>query len=329
MMGTSIVTETAKESKTDLAFVTYDYAFEQWLIRHDKSENTARLYLTGLDDFRTWFERKLGKSLDPALITPLDVRAYRRYLVEERRLKPNSVNSYLAALRAFCQWAMDQELIQGDPTSGIKGVKIEDLAPRWLDRQEQYRLLRAAEERVQIGDVKAGGDTSAPAYIRPRRDRAIVVLMLNTGLRLSEVAALRLDDVEIKPRSGKVIVRSGKGRKSRTVKLNKDARKALSAWLEVRPEIEGEDAIFISQKGSAMAARSIARRVKHIGRKAGVDLTPHMLRHSLGKNMVDSGTPLDRVAKALGHANLDTTKRYTLPSEADMQTAMEKVAWSD
>ncbi|MBN1877502.1 MAG: tyrosine-type recombinase/integrase [Anaerolineae bacterium] len=327
MMSVTIVTEKQQESKV-LALVTYEDSFRGWLEEKDYSDCSVRLYLNGLNDFRQWFEDNRGLSLEPTLIVPLAVKGYRRYLLEDRKLAPRSVNSYLAAVRSFCRWAMDAELLAGDPSSGIKGVKITDIAPRWLSQQEQYKILTAAQERVQIAELKAGDEVSTPGLLRARRDRAIIVLMLNTGLRLSEVAGLRTSDITVKPRSGSVKV-VGKGQKARTVPLNKDAREALSAWVAVRPESE-DDSLFTSQKGNGpLGARAIARRVEYIGKRAGVEITPHMLRHSLAKNMVDEGVSLDRVGMALGHASLDTTKRYTLPSEADMQSALERVAWSD
>jgi len=329
-MDNFIVTETAVESKTQTLVVsTYDEAFEQWLLEKDRSERTARLYMTGLRDFREWFERKTGDMLNPAMVTPLDVRSYRRYLTDDRKLKARSINSYLAAVRAFCRWAMDKGLAMGDPSSGIKGIEIEEQSPRWLSKQEQYALLRAAQKEVQIGDLRAGGDKAAPGYVWPRRDRAIVVLMLNTGLRLSEVAALDMDDVMIRPRSGQVTVRMGKGRKTRMVRLNADVREALDEWIATRPETD-DAALFLSQKGKArLTARAIARRVAEVGTQAQLSVSPHMLRHSLAKNMVDEGISLDQVGMALGHKSLDTTKRYTMPSVADMQIAMERVAWRD
>lgn len=329
-MDTSIVNETRVESKT-FVVATYDGAFERWLIEKDHSERTSRLYMIGLRDFSAWFERKNSEVLSPAAITPLDVISYRRYLADERRLKSRSVNSYLAAVRAFCRWAMDKGLIMGDPSSGIKGIKLaeSETTPRWLTRQEQYALLRAALKEVQQGDLRARDDKSAPGYVWPRRDRAIIVLMLNSGLRLSEITALDVDDLVIRPRSGEVTVRMGKGRKTRTVRLNRDARAAVQEWLDVRPA--GDDkAVFISQKGKKrLTARAIARRVEEIGMQAGLNITPHQLRHSLAKNMVDEGISLDQVRMALGHESMDTTKRYTMPSDSDMQTAMERVAWRD
>lgn len=333
-MGNLIVTETIVESKpqqsSNLVLATYEDIFAGWLENQDRSERTIRLYRTGLTDFRAWFERVRGKDLDPALITPLDVRAYRRYLQDDRQVKPATTNSYLAAVRAFCRWATDTGLAAGDPSSGIKGIKIVEQSPRWLTHQEQYKVLNAAQERVQLAGLKFANDATAPGIVRARRDQAIVVLMLNTGLRLSEVANLRVRDILIRPRSGTVTVTSGKGNKSRVVPLNLDAREVLSSWLEVRGECDESDPLFTSQKGGeGLTARAIARRVEYIGTCANVNITPHMLRHSLAKNLVDENVPLDRVGGLLGHESLDTTRRYTMPSQADLQAAVERVAWRD
>ncbi len=331
MSTRSIPQADVQRKQEQLVFVEQDFYLERflaWLVEQDRSENTVRSYGIGLRDFGAWFEQKTGNPLSPALITPLDVRTYRQYLLEERRLSAATINNYLAGLRAFCKWAVKLGHAEHDPTTGVKGLKQVAEAPRWLDRQEQYKLLRVAEQQVQLGDVRTGGDMAEPGSIWPRRDRAIIGLMLNAGLRLSEATALRLDDVIIRPRSGFVQVRKGKGRKARQVQLNADARKVLQEWLDVRPKSQSQR-FFLSQKGGGLTPRALASRVTTLGELAGLEITPHMLRHSLAKNMVDAGVSLDRVAKALGHSNLDTTKRYTTPSEADMQAEMEKVSWQD
>ncbi|MFP4344267.1 MAG: tyrosine-type recombinase/integrase [Anaerolineales bacterium] len=304
--------------------------FTASLRRKDRSERTVRAYAGAVADFRTWFEaHNPGQPCDPAHITPLDVRSYRTHLRDERRLSVNTVNSYLAGLRAFCKWAQGAGHAQHDPTSGIKSLKVQRSAPKWLEASDQYALLRAAEQAVQLGDLRAGGEADAPGAIWSRRDRALVVFMLNSGLRLSEVAALTLDDITIRPRSGWVDVRAGKGSKARRVELNKDARKALSEWLAVRPEEEGCAALWISQKGGALSKRALSGRITVLGEAAGLDIHPHTLRHSFAKNLVRAGVGLEVVADLLGHENLDTTRIYTTPSAADRQAAVEKVRWAD
>jgi site-specific recombinase XerD len=245
-------------------------AFVAWLREQDHSAATLRGYRIGVTTFQTWFEATTGQALNPALITPLDVRAFKAHL--QKTLKANSVNHYLAGLRAFCAWALATGRAEHNPVTNIKLVKQAERAPKWLTRQEQYALLRAVEQEVQLGELRAKGDASAPGAIWPKRDRAIIRLLLAAGLRLSEAAALRLADVEIKPRSGSVTVRS----------------------------------------------------------KAGLEgLHPHILRHSCAKNLVDQGIGIEKVAMILGHESLETTRLYTMPSEGDLQAAVEATCWED
>ena len=329
-MSTQSITETQQERKS-VEFVVADLLtqFQNALELEDKSAATIRAYTIGFTDFRDWFERTSGQELSPALITSLDVKAWRAYLGDDRRLSPATINNYLAGLRAFCAWAVQAGYTEHNPADSIKSIKTVEEAPKWLEKQEQFKLLRACEQEVQLGDIRAGGDMTAPGAIWPRRDRALISLLLNAGLRRAEAAALRLDDLTIRPRSGHVQVRRGKGRKARRVELNKDVRSALQSWLDVRPESKGQ-AVFISQKGGRLRARSIAGVVVKLAEKAGLeDVTPHTLRHTCAKNLVDAGVSLDRVANALGHASLDTTRRYTIPSTRDMQTEMERIAWTE
>jgi integrase/recombinase XerC len=303
-------------------------AFVTYLRAMDRSAATIRGYRIGVETFQTWFESTTGQALAPALITPLDVRAFKAHL--QTFLKANSVNHYLAGLRAFCAWALATGKAEHNPVTNIKLVKQADRAPKWLSRPEQYALLRATEQAVQLGELRAQGDATAPGAVWAKRDRAIVRLLMAAGLRLSEAAALQTGDVEIKARSGSVTVRSGKGNKRRVVPLNADARKALGEWLSVRPDGGAETALFVSQKGGALSARAMAEAVKNLGAKAGLEgLHPHLLRHSCAKNLVDQGIGIEKVAMILGHESLETTRLYTMPSEADLQAAVEATCWED
>ena len=125
-------------------------------------------------------------------------------------------------------------------------------------------------------------------------------------------------------RKGQVTVRS-KGTKVRTIPLNADIRKALREYLTKRPIVK-HDALFVNQKGEPLGRLGIEYQVATLGRLAGLErVTPHMLRHSFAKNLVDQSVSLDQVAMLLGHRSLTTTARYTQPSQQDLARAVEKL----
>ncbi len=299
-------------------------AFTTWLQEQDRSPHTVRAYTVALRDFSAWFTERTSKALAPAHITPLDVKTYRQHLVEARRRKPATVNNYLAGVRAYARWAKRTGLAEHNPTNGVKAIAQQDAAPRWLARPEQFALLRAIEEAVQLGELRAKGNVTHPALLWSRRDKALIVLLLNTGLRLAEAAALRLDAIELRERSGQVEV-IGKGRKARSVPLNRDARQALAAWLAVRPASEC-DALFLSQKGGALSARAMAFRVTALAERAGLkEVSPHTLRHSFATRFLQSGGDLATLASLLGHSSIATTTRYLHPDAARVQEMVEEL----
>ena len=285
--------------------------FEGHLAGEGKSAHTLRAYTRDLRLFAEWFQITNGKALTPEAITPIDVRQYRAHLLTVQGRKPATVNRKLASLSAFCTWARGEGLIAANPVEGVQQVGEVRPAPKWLDKNEQYALLRAVQERGRARDV------------------ALVTLMLHTGLRVSEVAALRASDVKISVRKGALIVRGGKGGKYRTVPLNADARKALEAYLEERPGIKDGDCLFLGQRGDALGTPGIYHLIGRYAYDARLEaVTPHSLRHTFGKNLVDAGVSLDRVAQLLGHESVDTTRIYTTPSEQDLQRDVEKLSLS-
>ena len=273
-----------------------------------KSPQTIKGYISDLRRFRDWFAQTNGEAFTPQGITLLDVRAYQSYLVTVTRFKPSTVNRRLAALAKYCRWAKAQGLIQGDPTDGVKGVSQVQAAPKALSSLELCRLLR---------EVHKGGKA---------RDIAILEVLANTGLRVGELAGLTLEDVEMSARKGRLTVRSGKGTKYRRVPLNADARRAIREYLEIRPNVE-DDHLFISQRGSGLTSSAIWRVVKKYGRRAGLEISPHTLRHTFGTRLVRSkGVDLVTVAVMMGHESVETTAIYTQPSEEDMAEAVETLS---
>jgi integrase/recombinase XerC len=292
--------------------------FERYLRDADRSPNTITGYLDDLRDFARWFEATNGEPLTPAAMTPTDVRAYRQHLLNERKLRPATINRRLATLSAYARWARTTGQIESDPTAKVQAVEEVASGPRWLDRKQRFALQRAIEQEQQIAEAWPGQRRS----LWRMRDVALMTLLLNTGLRVAEVAGLDVGDVVLKARSGKVTVQ-GKGTKVRAVPLNAEARAALELWQSLRP-VGDSPALFLSQQLTRMTTRSIERVVAEYGRRARIEgLTPHRLRHTFAKLLVDRGIPIDQVGILLGHANLNTTRIYTRPSEHDLEQAVE------
>jgi integrase/recombinase XerC len=141
--------------------------------------------------------------------------------------------------------------------------------------------------------------------------------MLHAGLRVSEVRALTRDDVELSERKGRVIVQHGKGNKYREVPLNKTIRKLLSSWLEMNPA----GPLFPNKKKgrTPITVRGIFTLVANYAYLAKLEaVSPHTMRHTFCKDLIDMGVSIDQVAMMAGHGNLNITKRYTTPSAADL-----------
>ena len=288
--------------------------FQRYLEGQGRAKNTVQGYLVDMGQFAGWFAATNGEALTPEGLTPIDVRLYRQFMQAEKA-RPATVNRRLAALRAFGSMLEGAGLAPANPAREVKGLKEQAGAPRWLDKRDQARLVRELERTVNAAHTD-------PARRQAARDRAVCLLMLNAGLRVGEVCALEAGDLDMGPRKGRLLVRGGKGGKDRRLPLNATARAALEAWLKARGEGGGE-AVFLGQRGEALTARAVERRLEEIGRRAGIDATPHTLRHSFAKNLVDAGVTLEKVAMLLGHERLDTTRRYITPGEEDLARAVE------
>jgi integrase/recombinase XerC len=288
-------------------------------LRKDHRPLTLETYARDLHAFADWFEQTNGYALTPATLTATDVSQYRDWLARHKAAAA-TVNRKLAALRAFGTWARNAGLIETNPADGITGAKKQKTSPKWLDRLEQAALLREVEKATQNG--------TALQKVRGMRDRALIFILLHAGLRVAELCALDLGDVKLGDRKGALRVRHGKGNKERDVPLNAKVREAVRAWQLKRPKAAETARLFTGLgSGQSLKVRMVQRLLAEYGRRAKLEhLTPHILRHTCAKNLVDKGVPLDQVAAILGHESLDTTKIYTAPSESDLQAAVDRTA---
>jgi integrase/recombinase XerC len=229
-------------------------------------------------------------------------RDFKRFLKAERGLGAASVNLGLAAVDHFYRHL-------GVGRANVRRETLPQSAPRALSADEQRLLLRAAE--------RAG-----------ERDRALVVLMSFAALRIGETVALDVEDVAISTRKGLVIVRSGKGDAYREVALNALVRAVVTEWVGQRATLDvpaAERALFVSRKGTRLSPRAADAAVRRVASDAGLKLSAHVLRHTCLTNLVRQGEDLVMVAEIAGHVRIETTRRYSLPSKADRQAAMERM----
>jgi site-specific recombinase XerC len=214
-----------------------------------------------------------------------------------------TVNKHLAALADFYVWRG-----LGQP-QGIKRHKVPRHAPKAMEPRAKLRYLRAVEDGPSA------------------RDRAIALLPLLAGTRVAEIAALDVGDVRLSARKGELHL-VGKGQKSRTVPAHPKLREALSEWLAERPSWPGSGstaALFVSRRGRRISVDAIHDAISGITSAAGLEdhVTVHTGRHTFGSELVRSGVDIVTVAELMGHADLETTRLYTQPSEADMQRAVD------
>ena len=193
------------------------------------------------------------------------------------------------------------------PTATVKGVPAAPRAPKSLPKRDVDRLIREAQ--------KAGN----------KRNLAILLTLRHTGLRVGELCSLRLADIHISERKGSVLVRSGKGDKDRTVRLNHDVREALESYLAVRPATQ-DDHLFIGQRGEPLQTDGVQLIIRKLAKRAGLEkVTPHVLRHSFAKHVLDAGEDLATVSRLLGHERLETTAIYTEPTARDLEEAVARL----
>lgn len=287
-------------------------SYHQYLESVGKSANTVKAYVADVHHFLKWWEQTAGDAFTPAAIDSGDIQDYRGFLLQRQR-KPATVNRRLRALQHFFKWAIRTEQVQLNPFDILERVAVkqqQQSAPHWLNKKEQAALRRAVAKAQNI------------------RDQAIIQTLLGTGVRVSELTSLTLGDIELSERKGSITV-VGKGMKARAIPLDKRTRQALGTYLGERlrqPALR--QAVFLGQRGP-LTDRAIEKLVEKYAYQAELsDCTPHTLRHTFAKNLLDSEDKpgLEIVAALLGHESLETTRIYTLPSQQDLERAVRSAA---
>ncbi len=300
--------------------VTWLNEFVADLKQADLSARTVSGYQDDLERFLRWFQQAKDAEVRLETLQAEDIIHYRQHLVRVDGLQPATVNRRLQALRRLGRWAVRRGLLDTNPAADINAVRVGAARqPRGLQEPEVHALLRVA---------------GASGHGLARRNYALMQLMIQTGLRVSEVASLRIADVVLRDRSGRVRVREGKGGKARDVPLNATARRALRRYLDTRGPAEAhgnpaaDEPLFASKRGTPATVRSIQAVIAALARRARITrikVSPHTLRHTFALNYLQHNPgKLVELADLLGHDSLDTTAIYTRPSVESLARDLER-----
>lgn len=293
-------------------------------LNRNLSRHTVRAYDSDLTQFIDHVALERGEKrvdLPPSAFDRTAIRSYLSTLHAQGQSRATAARK-LAAVRTFLRYLRREALIDDDPGAVVATPKREVRMPAHLSEAEMLHLLAAPSTDDALG----------------RRDRAILELFYASGLRLSELAGLGLDDVNL---SGRMVRVLGKGGKQRLVPFNHSTQSALRAWLgdrerlaqgasRVAPAGRGvrreADPLFVNYRGTRLSSRSIDRLVRRYvalcAERAGI--SPHALRHSFATHLLQRGADLRAIQELLGHARLSTTQRYTHVDAAQLLEVYQK-----
>ena len=265
--------------------------FEAYLkYERNCSSHTVRNYLS---DIRQYLAFLKARNIE---VTGVDRLTLRSWLADlQRSISKNSAGRKVASVRSFYRYLVRERVLESSPMEEVSSPKTEKRLPKFLSVDDVFRLMDSPKTDKKL----------------VTRDRAILELLYSSGLRVSELTGLDLDDLDL---NGGMVRVLGKGRKERMVPVGGMAEKALHAYMEARDSSGSEGAaLFLNYKGERLTPRSVARIVEKYLRRGGIAGTasPHTLRHSFATHLLDSGADLRGIQELLGHASLSTTQKYT------------------
>jgi site-specific recombinase XerD len=267
--------------------------FRRHLKRHNFSPHTVKYYLNIIKQYVIW----LDVPLEQATVEKVD--AYIDYL-HRKRMHPASINLYLVIIRVFYDYLRYEERVDlTNPVKRNRRLRVPKPLPRNLRDQEVERLF---------------------GVIKGKRDMAMFKLMLRCGLRVEEVSNLSLGDIDLKRR--RIIVQQGKGGKDRVVYISDDAHDALIAYLKFRSHHRVKKVFLVEKgtyKGQPISVRGIQKRIEYYGKKAGLKVSCHRLRHTMATQLLNAEAEVETIQDLLGHNWITTTQRYCKVSNLKVQ----------
>lgn len=278
--------------------------FERGLVGANNSEKTIRAYTDDIKQFIEWLKGIRVDWDSPQRFTRIDIVEFLSTLSSRGFSGVTRVRK-LAALRKFFSFMKDNNFIAGNPVNTVKSPVKEEKDPPILYKNEYKALL-----------FEASGDP---------RDYAILQTFLQTGIRVSELVNLKLEDIDLINKL--LIVRQGKGKKDRTIPLEDQALGAISKYLETRSK-NNDEFLFLAKNGTSLDVRTIRYLVKKYIVKAGITkhASVHTLRHTFGTHKIDLGMTIPALQELLGHKKMETTYKYVHLAKTSLRQQQEDTA---
>lgn len=257
--------------------------FAEYLKSQKRASATILAYVNDIKQLADFLSSKGVKTVNS--ITPQLLEEFKSYL-EKNSYTPKSISRKINSIKTLFRFLKNENLVESDPAASVSHPKYTIKPPRILSKLE-YRALRdACRNDVRIS--------------------AIVELMLQTGIRIGEVANLKMEDY----RGNEIYIRPYESHEGRTIPLNKAAKEALARYLSERPKVK-EQTIFITKTGRPFLVRNIRSAIERYFQLAGIkNAKVNDLRHTWVYHHLAAGTPLTTIAKLAGHKRLSTTERY-------------------
>jgi integrase/recombinase XerC len=277
------------------------------------SPNTVTAYREDLESFVGFlcndYFTMARDQLDFTRVDHLTIRSYLAHL-SRRKLSRSTTARHLSALRTFFKFLVREAIVESNPARAVATPKREKYLPQVMQPADVALLLEQPDRTTTLG----------------LRDAAWMELLYASGLRISELVGVDIDDLELRAKLVKV---HGKGSKERIVPFGAKAEGALRAWLATRGELVhdvDEQAVFVNYRGHRITARSVARLFEVYLRRAALraGISPHTMRHSFATHLLNAGADLRGIQELLGHSSLSTTQKYTHLNDWQLMAVYKK-----
>lgn len=277
-----------------------DYAI---YLKIDKSysKNTIETYLINFNKYSKYCE---NNNIDIINVEYIDLLNYLTYLKEKEHYTPKSINTIISMLKSFYNYLLLDGYIENNPTSLLKSPKIPKKLPNYLSEEEISKLFYSIDTSKNLG----------------KRNYLLLLLLYDTGVRVSELINIRINDIDFENKTIKII---GKGDKERLVYFTSDALAVILDYLREN----NKNYLFSNQKGTPITRKEVYNIVVRCCEEAGINkhVTPHMIRHSFATHMIINDADIMSVKTILGHSNVTTTQIYTHFNKKDLKRKYDEL----